>query len=318
MTFEPEIQQSLRYLASPEALRTIAANPYWPKWDGPWWQMSLLHEMGETKRIPEAMIQEFVASLNRFPVKIFPIHPGDMPAGLDPIGSSPCHCQLGNVYQVLATWGVDVDGELPWIRKWFLRYQMADGGMNCDEAAYLVKDEVPSSMVGTISAFEAVLLHTPRPLTTEEQAFLDLGARFLIGRKLVNGSDTMFNADERVSAAKWVELCFPRFYLYDVLRGLTALLLWAEKTNQRLPRESVREAVAALSARHPGDEVRIERWSGEGVGTIRQAEGGEWLRRLPAGTFPLLEKVRTIGAVSPFLSRQWQDARRRLKDRSPA
>ncbi len=183
-----ELEASLSYLASEQAVKSLEADAYWPKWDSPWWHMLLLHEMGETKRIPAQVIETCIASLNKMPVKIFPIHPTDMPAGVDPYRGSPCHCQLGNIYQVLAAWGVDVDKELPWIRPWFLRYQMNDGGFNCDNEAYLVKDEVPSSMVGTIAVFEAILLHTPRPWTEEEKAFLEKGARFLMGRQLMFGS----------------------------------------------------------------------------------------------------------------------------------
>src|SRR3569623_1267937 len=116
---------------------------------------------------------------------------------------------------------------------------MADGGMNCDNSAYLVKDEVPSSMVGLIAAFEAILLYTPRTWTPEEEAFLEKGAQFLIRRKLVEGSSTKHNASERESAKQWRRLCFPRFYLYDVLRGLDALTLWAEKTNHLLPSHAI-------------------------------------------------------------------------------
>ncbi len=163
LTYEAEIKQSIDYLSSEFALQTVDADAYWPKWNSPWWHMLLLHEMGETKQIPERMIARYVASLNRIPLKIFPIHPEDMPEGLDPYRGSPCHCQVGNAYQVLAAWGLDVDKELPWMRPWFLRYQMPDGGLNCDNEAYLVKDECPSSMVGTIAAFEAVLLYTKKP-----------------------------------------------------------------------------------------------------------------------------------------------------------
>src|SRR5262245_27332308 len=145
--YEAELRDSLRYLNSDEALQSLAADAHWPKWHSPWWHMLLLHEMGDTKRIPEPVIRAHIAALGRFPLKIFPIHPEDWPAGLDPFRGCPCHCQLGNVYQVLTAWGVDVDKELPWIRPWFLRYQMADGGLNCKNDAYLVKDETPSSMV---------------------------------------------------------------------------------------------------------------------------------------------------------------------------
>lgn len=312
MSYEAEIEQSIDYLSSDFALQTVDADSYWPKWNSPWWHMLLLHEMGETKRIPHKLIERYIASLNRIPLKIFPIYPEDMPEGIDPFRGTPCHCQLGNVYQVLSAWGVDVDNELPWIRPWFLRYQMADGGLSCDNEAYLVKDECPSSMVGTIAVFEAVLLHTKRSWTSEEKTFLDRGARFLMDRKLMLGSPTVHNASERKSAKQWTKLCFPRFYLYDVLRGLNALSLWAEKTNQNLPCAVISDAMDFLTREFPDGRVSIGRHSYDGVGTILQSSSEEWVRRLPATFFPLLEQVSSIGQVSPYLSKQWLETSQRI------
>ncbi len=126
-TYSRELDESLNYLNSDEAVKTVKEDCYWPKWNAPWWHMLLLKEIGQVALIPEKIIREFIATLNNLPLKIFPIEPGDMPEGIDPYRGSPCHCQLGNVYQVLAAWGVNVDLELPWIRPWFLRYQMSDG-----------------------------------------------------------------------------------------------------------------------------------------------------------------------------------------------
>lgn len=315
MSYQAELQQSLQYLASSEAIKSLEADAYWPKWDSPWWHMLLLHEMGETKRIPKSAIEAHVATLKRVPLKIFPIHPDDMPPGINPYRDNPCHCQLGNVYQVLAAWGVDVDEELPWIRPWLLRYQMADGGLNCDNEAYLVKDETPSSMVGTIAAFEAILLYTPRAWTDEERVFIEKGAQFLIGRKLMLGSPTKHNAAERESAKNWLKPCFPRFYLYDVLRGLNALLLWGEKTGRAIPHEAVGDVATYLDKRFPDGVVRNERLSYEGAKTFLPPSSGvgEWAWGEPANLFPLLKKVSAIGEDSPFLSQQWAKARSRLE-----
>jgi hypothetical protein len=163
-------------------------------------------------------------------------------------------------------------------------------------------------MVGTIAAFEAILLHTKRPWNAGEEIFIRKGAEFLVGRKLMHGSPTKHNADERISAAKWTKLCFPRFYLYDVLRGLSALLAWAEKTNQTIPLDSVRDVATDLDCRFPDGKVHMERQSYEGVRTLRQSPSGEWIGQ-PATFFSLLNKVSVIGEVSPFLSRQWEAAR---------
>lgn len=312
MNYNNELEESIRFLNSPQAIEFLENDAYWPKWDSPWWHMLLLHEMGEAKQIPENVIHKYVESLNRIPLKIFPIQPEDMPEGVDPYTGSPCHCQLGNVYQVLAAWGLDVDKELPWIRPWFLRYQMSDGGLNCDNNAYLEKDECPSSMVGTIAAFESILLYTPRAWTTEEQIFLDKGARFLMERKLMHGSQTKHNADERESAKDWTKLCFPRFYLYDTLRGLSALLIYAEMTKQPLLPDTISDVVNYIKGRFPDGMIRNERYSFDGVGTLLPTNSGEWLKRQPATFFPLLTKVSEIGAVSPFLTNAWAESRRRI------
>lgn len=314
MTIENKILESITYLNSDLAVNTMEADRYWPKWDGPWWHMSLLHEMGLTDRIPERIVKAHIDSMNRFKLKIFPIQPEDMPEGVDPYRDSPCHCQLGNVYQVLSKWGVNVDQEIPWLRPWFLKYQMADGGLNCDNEAYLVKDEVPSSMVGTIACFEAVLLYTPREWTAEEKIFLDKGAKFLIDRKLMQGSNTKYNANENISAKEdWLKLCFPRFYLYDILRGLTAILRWAEKTNGSIPHEAIQPAITFMETNFPTGEVKIGRHSYEGAGTIVQLPSGEWLRKQPATLFPLLQEVSRIGNVSPYLTTQWMECQTLIK-----
>ena len=303
------VDNTIAFLSSNQGLKDVERDAYWPKWDSPWWHMLLLHEMGETKRIPETVIKGFVSRMSRTPLRIFPIQPEDIPCGLEPYRDSPCHCQLGNVYQVLAAWGVDVDKELPWIRPWLLGYQMADGGMNCDSEAYLVKDEIPSSMVGTIAVFEAILLYTPRPWTVEEKNFLDKGAQFLMERQLMYGSNTQHNASERESAKKWMKLCFPRFYHYDVLRGLNALLIWGEKTNQPIPEEAYLAVVLSLEERFPDGQLKNERYSYEGVGTILPSETGEWIRSQPATFFPLLAEISRLGEISPFLSMQWANAK---------
>jgi hypothetical protein len=315
MSLAAQISRSVAYLGSREALRSLEANCYWPKWDAPWWHMLLLHEMGETMRIPEIAITHLIASINRMPLKIFPIHAHELPQGVRVDLHTGCHCEMGNFYRVLATWGVNVDQELPWIRPWFPSYQMADGGLNCDSSAYCVADEVPSSMVGTIAAFEAILLHTRNSWTDEEETFLEHAAQFLIDRKLMFGSNTKHNAQERDAAPTWMQPCFPRFYFYDVLRGLNALVLWSEQTGRSLPAESIQPVVEHLDRRYPDGAVRIERRAFAGKRTFQQSADGEWSDdRSPASMFPLLSAVSVVGEFSPYLSWQWETTKRRLRD----
>ena len=53
MTLEAAIKSSIQYLNSKEAADSIRQNPYWPKWNSPWWHMSLLFEMKRADQIPK-------------------------------------------------------------------------------------------------------------------------------------------------------------------------------------------------------------------------------------------------------------------------
>jgi hypothetical protein len=277
------LKESLAYLSSEAALRSLERDAYWPKWDSPWWHMCLLHEMGMTRRIPGPAVEKLLECLEATPGTGF----------LD--GSDAhCHCALGTIYQVLSGFGADVEGRLPWIRDWFLRYQMADGGFNCDANAYQVEGECPSSMVGTIAPFEAVLFYTPRDWTGAELEFLDRCAEFLLYRQLYMGSETVANAEERVQAEAWMQLCFPRFYFYDVLRGLRALLHWADRRKRQVA--GIRVVWERLQR---GVEIGRRPWAGA---RTRLPEGG----RAEASRFALLDQVSADGP-SAYLERQWRE-----------
>ena len=306
---ERGIAASVAYLGSAVARRSLAVDLYWPKWDSPWWHMLLLHELGEARRIPASAVTAMVDGLDRFPLHHFPIHPGDAPPGTDPHRDVLCHCALGSVLQVLAACEVDVAQAVPWAAPWFARYQMADGGFNCDEQAYLEAERTgacPSSMVGTVALFEAMrVIGRPR-------AELDRGAQFLIGRALTEGSATVHNAEERAAAPAWRALCFPRFYFYDVLRGLAALVAWAEATGQAVPRAAVEGVVDDLVARFPDGVVRIGRRAYDGRTTLLPTADRAPSERRPAATFALLDAASAIGEPSEPLTRQWAAARRGL------
>jgi hypothetical protein len=268
--------------------------------------MLALHELGETQQIPRRAADAMAAGLDRL-LHVFPIHPGDAPEGFDSHRDVACHCALGCMVPLLAACGVDVDRALPWVMPWFVRYQMADGGFSCDDAAYLVTDECPSSMVGTIAPLEAML--AARNLSAEQRAARDRAARFLIDRALVRGSSTVHNAAERESATAWPLPCFPRFYFYDVLRGLAALVQWAEATGDELPGRAVAAVVDDLVARFPDGIVRVARLAHAGMTTIVPGQRG---RRVPASTFALLDAAGATGEPSAALTRQWSGARRGL------
>jgi hypothetical protein len=212
--------------------------------------------------------------------------------------------------QVLTACGADVDRELPWVKPWFERYQMQDGGLNCDELAYRVEGECPSSMVGTVAPFEAMLQLEP------SHPFVERAARFMIERRISLGSPTVHNAEERGSAPAWRQVSFPRFYLYDVLRGVSALVRWASITQSTLPLHAISEVVDGLVTAFPDGVVRVQRRAFERTGTWREATPGTWQRVPHASSFPLLDVTSVIGEPSPALTREWTATRRSLRELS--
>jgi hypothetical protein len=203
--------------------------------------MLLLYELDPSLPLPQRIVQELVDSLNKNLLHTFPILPSDLPEGIDPYGQIPCHCQLGNMGQVLAANGVDLDQALPWIRPWMLRYQLPDGGLNCDEAVYS-RPHPHSSVVSTLPPAELVL--KVWGYTTDGQVFLAKAAEYLIARRL---NRSRLRAPAEICADWWLP-CFPRFYHYDVLRGLEFLVAWSQKMKQPLPNIAIAETIERLDA----------------------------------------------------------------------
>jgi hypothetical protein len=302
------VEESVRYLGSDAARRSLAEDVYWPKWDSPWWHMLLLLELGEARRIPEQAARWMLEGLQALKVKTFPFRVEDLPPGGDIFRDTLCHCAVGSVYQVLAACGVDVERELPWFEAWLLRHQMADGGLNCENGAYLVEGECPTSMVATLAPLEAMLLGE---LSGARASFVDRAGAFLIGRRLTLGSHTQHNAQERERQASWLQLCFPRFYLYDVLRGVRALTRWAELRQASLPLSAIEGALHYLIGAFPDGVVRLGRRSFEGAESRVRTETGE-CRWVAGSSFALLEAVSRVGEASPPLTQQWSEARQGL------
>lgn len=113
ITIADAVEKSRSYLSSPAALQSIERDPYWPKWDSPWWHMLLLHEMDLAKEIPATSISKMVQVLKNHYLPVFPIKEEEVPTGTGPYRKIACLCAVGNMYQVLFNAGVVVDKELP-------------------------------------------------------------------------------------------------------------------------------------------------------------------------------------------------------------
>ena len=295
MNLDPALNETVRFLASDEALAQIAADPYWPKWEAPWWRMGLLWEMGRADEIPQAAVRAMVTAINGHYLRDFPAAEGDLPPGKDPYLDVICHCAVGVMYQILHACGVAVDEEIPWLRPWLLRYQLPDGGLNCDFGKKV------GSLVSTTAALEAILHCTPRPYTAAELNFMTRAANYLLERKLgwKKSTGEVINPD-------WLTPAFPRFYEYDILRGLTVVTQWVEKTGTTLDSESVQDATSALekffNSKAPVRRSHLQ------IRSLRQSANGEWMKE-SAKSFPLLEISAQLEYGLTILRREWEALR---------
>ncbi|MBD7971049.1 prenyltransferase/squalene oxidase repeat-containing protein [Paenibacillus gallinarum] len=289
-----ETNQSIR-LAVEESIQFLEHEPNFTmnhggytrqKWDGAWWHMAALYEMGEVKRIPHSAIERAKKLLKNQVWRTFIITPEDHPTSdSDKMKMDCCHCELAVYYMILMGYGCDLDKELPWIREWLLEHQLPDGGLNCDPEAYTHSRK--SSIVSTLPPLEAILWHTNREFTEQEAHFLDEGARYLIEHRLVCSKQ-----DGSVIDMEWLKPCFPRFFEYDILRGMSFLAEWSRRRNKPLPVELFSEGLERLNTSKAEKGLRI----GRQVFDPQGPWGGY--------TFPLLEAVAGIGVVSPYLTKQ--------------
>lgn len=256
------------------------------KWTGPWWHMAALYEMGESGRIPKSAVSRALKLLKAGAWPRFVITREDAPKRVfDLTKMDCCHCELGVFYMVLASCGCNVDAELPWIREWFLKHQLPDGGLNCSPGAY--RGSGKSSIVSTLPPLEAVLFFTDRNCTDAEKDFLDEGARYLIEHCLVCSK-----TDGNIIDDAWLKPLFPRFFEYDILRGMVYLVEWARRTGGTLPVDVIERGLDRLNRHTHAGGVVIGRH-------INDSSGG-W----KGSTFPLMASAGAVGTVSPYLTRQ--------------
>lgn len=290
------------YLASNEALQSIERDPYWPKWDSPWWHMSLLHEMGLAKEIPQTAIAKMVQVLKNHYLPIFPTKPGETPPGTDPYLRIACICAVGNMYQILFNAGVNVDRELPWMRPWFFRYQLPDGGLNCDEQAYS-KPTPKSSIVTTVSCLESVFFCRNRDLTEEEIDFLNKGASYLLKQKLFRRAST-----GEVVDPDWLEIRFPRFYEYDFLRGYYFLEKWRRFSGFSIPDDLVEEVEKLVSRQMTNEGIKLKRYNFFDKRSYNPIADNQWTWG-EASEIDLMKRLSFEGSLCDSLTAQWNEVK---------
>jgi hypothetical protein len=276
------IKENIDYLSSEKAFRDIDNDPYWDKWCTPWWRINILFEMGLLELVPQKTLTILEEKINSHYIKFFPFVESEVPEGINPIKQIICHCQLGSIYKIFNQ--VNSSINFQWAREWFIKYQLNDGGLNCDESVY-TRENPKSSIVSTLPCLEAVL--SIKDLNEEEKDFLDKGAEYLINKKIFR------NSKDEIIDKNWLQAFFPRFYEFDILRGLSFLTEWALLRNKDLPIDSIYETLEILDS-------KIE------DNLLKQGDMYFLYYRQTNKLFPLLEyfnNSKNLGNI--YLSKQW-------------
>ena len=299
-----QLQAIIASLANEHLWEQAARDPYWPKWTSLWWRFHLLMETGNLAQVPTDLLERFAVLVDGWYLHDLPLRSQDVPKGYDPDHQVLCLCALASLFRILQAGGLQPRTRLPWIWECLLKTQLPDGGFNCDENAHLTSRK--SSLISTLPALEALLEGAPRPIPDQVAGMLNRGADYLLGHRFYRSS----RGD--VIASAWTKPAFPRFYDYDILRGLVFVVRWKYFLNNIIPQEQVNEAFALLQAyedQHGWMTVQRSIMHGEYNMDWRN---NAW-QRIEVGFFAPLEELAAVGRPSATLTAEWRFLKRAIE-----
>jgi hypothetical protein len=284
-------------LNSESCLAELKIDPYWPKWKTGWWKALVLFETGNFDYVSPDFVKKLWEISDSHYLHFFPLKEDEIPANCDPYRHIICHCALGTLVKFACAKKINVTNLYPWVYDWFIRYQLPDGGYNCDEQAYTKSGK--SSIVSTITMLEAGLALYQLTQDMKLAKILHKGVEYLIEHKIFRSlSGKVLNSD-------FLKLTFPRFYEYDVLRGLTFLSRYATTFSKIIPNSAIEETVHLIKSKEDGaGNLKTERQFHMNEGTM-DFQNGEWKFSKENYSFPLLENLPKANVINPYLTNEW-------------
>ena len=296
--FNEAFQKSMDYLNSDDAKISLKRDVYWPKWDSTWWHLLMLHELGLIKEAPKDLMELFSEVINTNVLHFFPVTEDELPKDTDPYRQILCFCAAGSLYQMLFNYGIDVDQKIPWLREWFTKYQLPDGGYNCNEDAY-TKEVKKSSITSTLPIVESLMLFDKNQITESELDALCNAADYIASHKLFRKI-----TDFSIMDPNFTEIRFPRFYEYDFLRGFTFLCNYREKYGYTFP-DSITDEVEELVNQNLSDQVITLKGTIFKERSYNPASDGKW-ELGQASYFDLMKLMMEPNHQSLVLTKDWE------------
>jgi hypothetical protein len=138
-------------------------------------------------------------------------------------------CLTGNMVAALIRMGYADDPRLKKALEWLVSVQNKDGGWLCPYWKAHIKDK-HGCFLGTICPMEAFSEAPRKNLTGEMRETISRGAEFLLRHRLFKAE----HHDYRIINQGWLELSFPWFAGYNILRGLEVLTKLGYANDERL------------------------------------------------------------------------------------
>ncbi len=194
---------------------------YWPKWKATVWALILLAEMGFDGKLPVVRRGcEYFLRVMDGQDRSWP--PPDSSEN-DAQGQWPAWrsvwepCVTGNMARTLIMLGFGEDRRVREMLEWLVRYQLSDGGWNCESGPW-GKNVFHSSFMSTIEPLWAFSALPSQKWPKGGREAVERGCEFMLMHRLYKSDKT-----GRVIHEWWTKLHFPLFYFYDILHGLRVL-----------------------------------------------------------------------------------------------
>lgn len=238
-----DLDELREVIESEKAQLMIERDVYWPKWDSPWWYMLLLDETSRLSEVPVPVFKELLTCADRQFLKIFPVREEDVDGPVNGHTEVMCFCFFGGLMKLASKLDFDVFAHLPWAKDWVTRYQLPDGGYNCDESVYTGSGR--SSIISTVVMLEGMIeyaRYSPQPDIFA--ANMQKAVSYLLKHQIY-----LTSAGKEIEGVNWDKIIFPRFYEYDFLRGLEAVFDFLLFSGKKVRGIAIEKAVNLLKGK---------------------------------------------------------------------
>ncbi len=208
------------YWAEPEDV-------YWPKWKATVWPLILLAEMGVPGELPAVNrgCQYFLRLMNSQDHSWPPVYSENDPRTYRSVWEP---CVTGNMARTLTIFGFSDDHRVRDMFEWLVKYQLPDGGWNCEPGPWQ-KEVFHSSFMSTIEPLWAFSELPAQKWPKGGKKAVERACEFMLTHRLYKSDKT-----GQITHDWWTSLHFPLFYFYDILHGLRVLTSLGHGTDERI------------------------------------------------------------------------------------